>query len=74
METYTFLREMADSWVLLALFVFLIGVFVWVLRPGATKQYQDTASIPFRNVDRPAARQDGAQSDNKPATPMEAGK
>ena len=58
MEKYTFLREMADSWMLLLLFLFLIGVFLWVLRPGATKQYRDTANIPFRNSDRPAVAQD----------------
>jgi len=74
METYTFLREMADSWVLLALFAFLIGVFIWVLRPGATKQYQDIANIPFRNVDSPAAVQDGELGDEIPATQTEAGK
>ncbi|MCF6234425.1 MAG: cbb3-type cytochrome c oxidase subunit 3 [Rhodobacteraceae bacterium] len=70
MEQYTFLRQLADSWALLALFAFLIGVFLWVLRPGATKQYRDTANIPFRNSDRPLVAKDDALT----ATPKEAGK
>ncbi|MEQ9695289.1 cbb3-type cytochrome c oxidase subunit 3 [Shimia sp. SDUM112013] len=54
METYSFLREFADSWMLLFLFLFFIGVIVWVFRPGATKEYSDTADIPFRHEDKPA--------------------
>lgn len=54
MEQYTFLREMADSFGLLALFIFFIGVVVWVFRPGATAEYRDTANIPFRHEDAPA--------------------
>lgn len=63
METYSFLREFADSWMLLALFAFFIGVILWVLRPGSTKTYRDTADIPFRHDDRPAPR----RGDDKPA-------
>jgi len=54
MEIYTLLRQFADSWVLLALFLFFIGVIVWVFRPGSTKTYSDTAGIPFRHDDKPA--------------------
>lgn len=54
METYSVLREFADSWMLLVLFVFFVGVIFWVFRPGATKEYRDTASIPFRHDDKPA--------------------
>jgi len=54
MEEYTFLRQLADSWVLLALFVFFIGIIVWVFRPGSSKTYADTAGIPFRHEDKPA--------------------
>ena len=78
MEMYTFLRQMADSWMLLALFAFLIGVFIWVFRPGATKQYKDTANIPFRHSDKPAPVQDrtqnGVKGDEIPASQTEAGK
>ncbi|HKL55173.1 MAG: cbb3-type cytochrome c oxidase subunit 3 [Roseovarius sp.] len=56
METYTFLRAFADSWMLLFLFVFFIGVVIWVLRPGSTKTYEEPSSIPFRHEDKPAPR------------------
>lgn len=54
MEEYTFLRQFADSWMLLMLFAFFIGVVVWAFRPGSTKVYSDTANIPFRHEDKPA--------------------
>ncbi|MGB0439783.1 MAG: cbb3-type cytochrome c oxidase subunit 3 [Paracoccaceae bacterium] len=54
METYSILREFADSWMLLALFSFFVGVIIWVFRPGATRTYTDTANIPFRHEDKPA--------------------
>ncbi|WP_299354916.1 cbb3-type cytochrome c oxidase subunit 3 [uncultured Shimia sp.] len=54
METYSLMREFADSWMLLFLFLFFIGVVLWVFRPGASKGYRDTASIPFRHSDKPA--------------------
>lgn len=54
METYSFLREFADSWMLLAMFAFFLGVIVWAFRPGSTKTYEDTADIPFRHEDKPA--------------------
>jgi len=61
MELYTLLREFADSWVLLALFAFFVGVIVWVFRPGSTKTYEDTANIPFRNQDKPADSKEARQ-------------
>ena len=57
MEEYTLLREMADSFGLLALFAFFIGVVLWVFRPGATKSYRDSAEIPFRHDDKPATEE-----------------
>lgn len=54
METYTFLRQLADSWALLAMFAFFIGIVIWAFRPGSTKVYRDTADIPFRYEDAPA--------------------
>ncbi|WP_039019064.1 CcoQ/FixQ family Cbb3-type cytochrome c oxidase assembly chaperone [Halocynthiibacter namhaensis] len=53
METYSILREFADSWMMLGLFSFFIGVVFWVMRPGATRTYSDTANIPFRHEDAP---------------------
>ena len=55
MDTYSILREFADSWMLLALFSFFVGVILWVFRPGSRKTYSDTADIPFRNETKPAA-------------------
>lgn len=54
MEEYTLLRQFADSWMLLLLFTFFVGIVVWVFRPGASKEYKDTANIPFRHQDKPA--------------------
>ncbi len=55
MESYTLLRQFADSWMLLLLFAFFIGVVAWAFRPGSSKVYADTADIPFRHADKPAA-------------------
>ncbi len=68
MEEYTILRQFADSWMLLLLFAFFVGIIIWVFRPGASKEYKDTANIPFRHVDAPASIGD----DDQPATPKEA--
>lgn len=54
MDTYSLLREIADSWVLLALFSFFIGVVVWVFRPGSRRIHRETADIPFKYDDLPA--------------------
>ena len=53
MDTYSLLREIADSWVLLAMFLFFVGTILWAFRPGSRKIHNDTASIPFRHEDRP---------------------
>ena len=68
MEIYTFLREFADSWMLLFLFVVFATVVFWAFRPGSTKIYDDVANIPFRHVDAPAPQM-GA---DKPAASKEA--
>ncbi|MCT8161774.1 cbb3-type cytochrome c oxidase subunit 3 [Pseudoruegeria sp. SHC-113] len=54
MDTYSITRQFADSWMLLAMFVFFLGVVVWVFRPGSSKEYKDTANIPFRHENKPA--------------------
>lgn len=59
METYSFLREFADSWMLLFLFVVFVTVVIWVFRPGSTAEYRDTSSIPFRYDDAPATQDEG---------------
>jgi cytochrome c oxidase cbb3-type subunit 4 len=52
METYTAMRAFADSWALLALTLFFIGVILWVMRPGSKAIHDDIAQIPLRN-DKP---------------------
>lgn len=61
METYTFLRELADSWFLLAMFCFFVGVIFWVFRPGSSAKYQDTANSIFRHADKPAQSKEAQQ-------------
>ena len=66
METYTFLRELADSWVLLALTIFFLGTIVWAFRPGSRDIHKDAGDIPFRydqiEVEPKAEGQTPAQS------------
>ncbi|SHE90016.1 cytochrome c oxidase cbb3-type subunit 4 [Litoreibacter ascidiaceicola] len=54
MDTYSFMRQLADSWVLLAMFAFFFGVILWAFRPGSRKMHDDISQAPFRNEDRPA--------------------
>ena len=61
METYSFLRELADSWVLLAMTIFYLGVILWAFRPGARDVHDDIANIPLRDDAAPDARCEGAE-------------
>ena len=54
METYSFLRGLADSWALLLLVLFFVGVILFVFRPGSRKTHRDAAESIFRNETRPA--------------------
>ncbi len=58
MQTYSFLREFADSWMLLALTLVFIGVVIWAFRPGSRKAHDDAATSIFRNDARPAPEAD----------------
>ncbi len=49
METYTFLREFADSWFLIVLFGFFIGVWGFAFWPSLQPARDDAASIPMRD-------------------------
>ncbi len=49
MDTYSLLRQLADSWVLLAMFGFFVSVILWAFRPGAGKTYDAIAHIPLRD-------------------------
>ena len=49
MDTYSLLREIADSWVLLAMFVFFLGTGVWAFWPSQSAARREASEIPFRN-------------------------
>ncbi|NEY89711.1 cbb3-type cytochrome c oxidase subunit 3 [Tabrizicola oligotrophica] len=62
MDTYSFLRELADSWALLALTLVFLGVILWALRPGSNAIHRDAANAIFRNEQQPA----GSDKDLRP--------
>ncbi|PWG18421.1 cbb3-type cytochrome c oxidase subunit 3 [Salibaculum griseiflavum] len=64
METYTFLRQFADSWMLLALFIFFIGTWFWAFRPGSRPMHDDAANSIFRHEDAPADDGGALSQDN----------
>ncbi|AXX98962.1 cbb3-type cytochrome c oxidase subunit 3 [Profundibacter amoris] len=55
MDTYSVMRQFADSWGMLGIFAVFIFVVFWAFRPGSRKVHDDIANIPFRNEDKPAA-------------------
>ncbi|MCZ4254647.1 cbb3-type cytochrome c oxidase subunit 3 [Sulfitobacter sp. PR48] len=54
MDTYSLLRQIADSWVLLAMFGFFMGTAIWAFLPSQSRARQDAAMIPFRDDDAKA--------------------
>ncbi len=54
MDTYSLLREFADSWMLIFLTAVFTGVIFWAFRPGSRKVHNDIAASIFRNDDKPA--------------------
>ena len=54
MDRYSFLRQLADSWVLLALTLVFLGVVVFAFRPGSRRIQKDAAESIFRNETKPA--------------------
>ncbi|MCY4336046.1 MAG: cbb3-type cytochrome c oxidase subunit 3 [Litoreibacter sp.] len=59
MDTYTLLREFADSWFLIAMFAFFIGTWVFAFWPSLKGDREAAASIPFRD-EAPACTKDCA--------------
>ncbi len=45
---YSTLRNLADSWGLLYLFLIFVGVIIYTFRPGSRKQADKNANIPLR--------------------------
>ena len=46
-ETYELLRQIADSWGLLAMACVFLALILWPFRPGARGHYQDAATSIF---------------------------
>lgn len=65
METYSLLREFADSWMLLALTVIFVAVIFWAFRPGSRPVHDDAANSIFRNDRQPARDAPPARSPSK---------
>lgn len=65
METYSLLRQIADSWVLLALFGFFLGTVIWAFWPGLTSDRHDASQIPFRNETAARDRATAEESDDE---------
>ena len=55
MDTYSLLRQFADSWMLILMTVLFLGVVAYAFRPGSRKLQDDAANSIFRNDKRPAA-------------------
>ena len=64
METYSLLRQFADSWMLLAMTLFFLGVIVWAFRPGSRKTHKDLSDIPFRNETAGTQHKDADTNEN----------
>ena len=59
MDTYSVLREFADSWFLIAMFTFFLGTWVWAFWPSLKSARKDASEIPLRD-DAPGCNQNCA--------------
>jgi cytochrome c oxidase cbb3-type subunit 4 len=68
-DTYSLMREFADSWWLVAMFGFFVLVVLFTLRPGSGKVHRDIADIPMRDDDpsRLQGRDDRSRLGGDPA-------
>jgi len=48
-ETYSFLRELADSWGLLAMAPMWLTFAIWAFRPGAKAHHDKAANMIFKD-------------------------
>ncbi len=64
METYEAMRQFADSWGLLGMFVvFLMAVF-FAFRPGGKASAEQAAQIPFSDVSPVSAKSSDDRNEN----------
>ena len=54
-DTYTILQVIARSWGAMFMLLVFLGVIVYTFRPGSRSLHRETADIPFRHDDKPAA-------------------
>ncbi|WP_340589155.1 cbb3-type cytochrome c oxidase subunit 3 [Erythrobacter alti] len=50
-STYEVLRQIADSWGLLAMLVLWLGFGLWAFRPGVRRHHEDAANMIFKDED-----------------------
>ncbi len=62
MDTYSFLRQFADSWMLLLMTLLFVGVVIYTFRPGSRKVQDEAANSIFRNDKRPARDAEAASN------------
>ncbi|WP_338240867.1 cbb3-type cytochrome c oxidase subunit 3 [Aurantiacibacter hainanensis] len=48
-STYEFLRQVADSWGLLAMVVLWLAFGLWAFRPGAKRHHDNAANVIFKD-------------------------
>lgn len=49
MDTYSLLRQIADSWVLVAMFAFFVGAGIWAFLPSQAGARKEASMIPLRD-------------------------
>ena len=49
MEIYTAMRHFADSWGLLFMTLFFVGVVLFAFRPGSRRHADEAAQIPLKD-------------------------
>ena len=49
MDTYSILREFADSWFLIGMFAFFLGACIFAFWPSLRSAREDAANIPLRD-------------------------
>ena len=64
MDTYSLMREFADSWMLLFMFTFFVGIIIWVIF-GRRSKFSDSANIVFRHDDKPLSQPDAPCTDSE---------
>ncbi|XDA97115.1 cbb3-type cytochrome c oxidase subunit 3 [Sulfitobacter sp. LCG007] len=70
MDTYSILREIADSWGLVLLMAFFLGCVIWAFRPGSGPTHRAISAIPLRDESAMPLRDEGAPTpghDRRPA-------